>query len=166
MSTLSTFGGSAEQAGWHKKPATLHPPINQALIIDGQRFPFGKELTKMSKETKHTPGPYHLGARYGHLQTEVLGPTGRAIATVWTHAFEHPRIGVPATYPHPEGQANARLIAAAPELLEVIDTEYGELSKEVITMGNGIEYVRIPYVAFAQWDMKRRAAIAAAREEA
>ena len=40
MTNTSTFGGSAEQAGWHKKPATLYPPVDQALIVDGQRYPF------------------------------------------------------------------------------------------------------------------------------
>ncbi len=46
----STFGGSSEEAGWHKKPATLYPPINQALIVDGQRYPIRKEPKKMNQK--------------------------------------------------------------------------------------------------------------------
>jgi hypothetical protein len=52
------------------------------------------------------------------LKTEIVAPNaGRAVATVWTH--EQPTIREPReTKPSEAGQANARLIAAAPELYD------------------------------------------------
>lgn len=101
MTTLSTFGGSAEEAGWHKKPAYLYPPINPALIVNGQRYPFRarKELTKMTTKitvnaqcdccaedalnvctrcmgawcARHTPTPFHI---FGHENNELGGYNG------------------------------------------------------------------------------------------
>jgi len=66
--------------------------------------------------TKHTPGPWHIGARYGDLKTEVLSSTHRAIATVWTHAYNPADDKHRSTTAHPQGQANLALIAAAPAL--------------------------------------------------
>jgi hypothetical protein len=64
---------------------------------------------------KHTPGPWQLGERYGMLKTEIIAPqAGRAVATVWTH--EQPTVREPReTKPSEAGQANAHLIAAAPD---------------------------------------------------
>lgn len=72
----------------------------------------------MSTTTKatHTPGPWLHGKRYGNHRTEILNSTGgRAIASVWTHERTGDNY-----LPTDEGAANARLIAAAPELLEAL----------------------------------------------
>ncbi len=73
--------------------------------------------------TAHTKGPWIVGLRYGNNRTEINSETetDKAIATVWTHDLK--RISKPAGAPDdygecPNGMANARLIAAAPELLE------------------------------------------------
>lgn len=50
MTTMSTLGGSAEQASWHKKPAHLYPPINRSLIAGGTKYLFGKEQAMNAHE--------------------------------------------------------------------------------------------------------------------
>ena len=71
---------------------------------------------------KHTPGPYRIGARCGHLMTEITSEDGsRCLATVWTHTFKYLRSGSP-TLPNPEGQANLALFVAAPETAAERDT--------------------------------------------
>lgn len=70
---------------------------------------------------EHTPGPWTADKRYGVLHTEVYAPSiGRAIAYVWTYnAPLNRRDAKRDDYtPNPEWMANARLIAAAPKLLE------------------------------------------------
>lgn len=65
---------------------------------------------------KHTPGPWRICGEYSSLKDEI-GAEGRAVATVWTRK---PADGTHERMPIPwdEGLANARLIAAAPDLLE------------------------------------------------
>lgn len=71
----------------------------------------------MSSETKHTPGPWVIGAGYGRYKTEITGP-GRAVGGVWTRRDAGALSDERRIEDDPEGIANARLIAAAPELLE------------------------------------------------
>ena len=56
--------------------------------------------------TKHTPGPWHIGMKPGPI---IYGPLGEQVA-VPTALF----LGAE------EARVNARLIAAAPELLEAL----------------------------------------------
>jgi len=61
----------------------------------------------------HTPGPWAVGQLYGSTQVEISAP-GRAIAIVWNRRGCRIKDNVESW---PEGEANARLIAAAPDLL-------------------------------------------------
>ena len=66
--------------------------------------------------SKHTPAPWVVGSNCGIVKTEILANNySRGIATVWTKEAVK---GKRDTYERwPEGEANAKLIAAAPELL-------------------------------------------------
>jgi len=70
-------------------------------------------------ERKHTPGPWTLSEwedRYDNA-LEVTGADGETICDNFPY------------YPHPVSPANARLIAAAPDLLEALELlvrKYGE----------------------------------------
>lgn len=71
--------------------------------------------------TKHTPGQWLVGAPYGLVKIEVIAPdSSRAVCTVWTKMSVADReTGRQVVSDDPEGHANARLIAAAPDLLEL-----------------------------------------------
>ena len=59
--------------------------------------------------TQHTPGPWHIGLRTAHSKRDVYGPLGELVAladAVFTDLAT--------------AQANARLIAAAPDLLATL----------------------------------------------
>lgn len=55
----------------------------------------------------HTPGPWHVGE--GKAEIIVYAPDGYAVADAQVFHFNHDRRG--------SGPANARLMAAAPEML-------------------------------------------------
>ena len=103
-------------------------------------------------KTKHTPGPWMV-----HTYDVNLGPynkaldvgtSGRAVAKV-IGEFENPKVG-------DQARANARLIAAAPELLEALEAVTRRL--EHVLHKNGISALPT--------DIKNaRAAIAKARGE-
>lgn len=59
----------------------------------------------------HTPGPWHVG-QHGGLTVSVDTADGRSLTELWarSRASEH----------LDEAEANARLIAAAPELLDLL----------------------------------------------
>ena len=61
-------------------------------------------------ETKRTPGPWHTG---GHGNTIIYAADGWAVADVKVYHNRHNGYG--------ETQANARLIAAAPDLLDALE---------------------------------------------
>lgn len=66
-------------------------------------------------DTKHTPGPWWLGERKGDY-IEISGPKHSGLATaVWQ--MEDDRL---CDENSPQCEANARLIAAGPELLEAL----------------------------------------------
>jgi hypothetical protein len=96
------FGGSAEEASWHKKPATLHPPTDQALIVEGQRYPFREERPM----TNHTPGPWR---RFGGMVDGygITSPTEVVLPQASFNGLGH--------------KANASLIASAPDLLATLE---------------------------------------------
>jgi len=66
--------------------------------------------------TKHTPGPWHVGdlaaPNLAGRNALVYAPSGYAVADA---KIFHCKFGVP------EMEANARLIAAAPDLLEALE---------------------------------------------
>lgn len=66
-------------------------------------------------QTKHTPGPWHIGVRTYHAGRDVYGPKGEPVAVADQDI----------TLPE-ESAANARLIAAAPELLAALVALVGE----------------------------------------
>jgi len=68
-------------------------------------------------ENKHAPGPWRIGAPYGHLTTKILAHGGTyVVGTVFTRRWDT-SLSVNATVPDAQGEANARLIAAAPALV-------------------------------------------------
>lgn len=70
----------------------------------------------------HTLGPWRFGnTRYGLLTAEVVGNDGaRVTAAVWVRRM---KAGTKAheTEPWPEGEGNAHLIIAAPDLLDACE---------------------------------------------
>ena len=66
-------------------------------------------------QTKHTPGPWHIGVRTFHAGRDVYGPKGEPVAVADQEL----------TLPE-ESAANARLIAAAPDLLAALEALVGE----------------------------------------
>ena len=74
--------------------------------------------------TKHTPGTWHLGK--AGANSAIYGPKGEWIATV------------PDMLPDSEQMANARLIAAAPGLLEALYqiATYDPTKWDAVTLGN------------------------------
>jgi hypothetical protein len=68
----------------------------------------------MASETKHTPGPWRVAAMRGFAGSIGVGPKGEtAVAVIAADAFPSER------------EANARLIAAAPELLAALRAMIG-----------------------------------------
>jgi hypothetical protein len=67
----------------------------------------------------HTPGSWRFIQRRNVLQDEI-GVRGQAVCTVWTRHTPAIREQGVESMPWPEGEANARLIAAAPELLQAL----------------------------------------------
>ncbi len=63
-------------------------------------------------EAKHTPGPWSLGKAHETAQNHAVCKGARVLARVVGSGYP---IGIGAS---PESEANARLIAAAPDLLE------------------------------------------------
>lgn len=71
---------------------------------------------------KHTPGPWEFGKR-GRTYQRIDGgrqPAGDAGGFAWYGLAKVVVFVDDDTSPHPVGEANARLIAAAPELLEAL----------------------------------------------
>jgi hypothetical protein len=74
----------------------------------------------------HTRGPWSCAGGYGNHGLCITGPDGEALGHV--RAFipsGEIRHGAPVQMAWPEGQANARLIAAAPLLLESLQNLVG-----------------------------------------
>ncbi len=70
--------------------------------------------------TKHSIGPWAIGREYSNSQDEIEDGVGRTVSVVWT------RIAIPGASARPQFKdvpylkANARLIAAAPAMLEAL----------------------------------------------
>ncbi len=93
--------------------------------------------------SKHTPGPWKTLKTFGGV-THVMTQDDKSIALL--RGYKHPY------------SANARLIAAAPELLEQLVVVFAESEQAMLLLG-------IPMIS-AEWHEKTRAAIAKATGEA
>lgn len=74
------------------------------------------------EQTQHTPGPWEIMARNGHMGVGV-GRDDKEVATVYLNYMDS-SWDWDTTVDRPENEkakANARLIAAAPELLKVCE---------------------------------------------
>lgn len=86
-----------------------------------------------------TQGPWAITGRYGLNKVEIAGPDGNAVATVWAYKparNDRPR-GPDDYVEDPEGQANAALIAVAPELLEAAEQLLEVLDKDAAAYFEG-----------------------------
>ncbi|WP_051439464.1 hypothetical protein [Bordetella petrii] len=81
--------------------------------------------------TKHTPGPWMVLPSVVPTQFAILTEHGVRQDVAVTYGFDHtPR------------EANARLIAAAPELLEALEEFVHPYSSETLTEGERLEKAR------------------------
>lgn len=94
--------------------------------------------------SKHTPGPWiaysFSDMPYPAIMQDINGKTGKGIvkADGWCNIFDRAK---------PETQANARLIAAAPEMLatlelslgreDIADSAIGDVIREIIRKARG-----------------------------
>lgn len=76
---------------------------------------------KSPSTSKHTPGPWHIGMKPGPI---IYGPQGEQVADLRAHLLMPD-----------ESAANARLIAAAPELLEALKTMTDEYASSMRNAG-------------------------------
>lgn len=87
---------------------------------------------------QHTPGPWHYGINRSGHSFLVKDPEGRLVCNMsWHHSSrEH--------YPlQAESEANARLIAAAPELLEALTAAWNSMDTSIPgSPGSPIEKAR------------------------
>jgi hypothetical protein len=96
----------------------------------------------MSK-LKHTPGPWRFGRGYRD-KVEIDAPNGdgsiglrswKNLATVYGDSFDEGK--------NAQGRANARLIAAAPDMLEALETVFSVIEgAEGATMATDGELLR------------------------
>lgn len=113
----------------------------------------------MTSETKHTPGPWKVdrtGKFHGQRPYGISANDGTTI-TRWGS------ISRPASL---EAEANARLIAAAPEMLDLIQRmisaiDAGSVDSEEIDLGDGTQ----PHRFHEEWAHYARAAISKATGE-
>jgi hypothetical protein len=98
-------------------------------------------------KAKHTPAPWHTGGIYP--EDVYANRAGHAIARCVNEQYEG------------ECEANARLIAAAPELLEEL-----EKAMYYMTFDKGSAYISVEYMKKQNEALKRiKALIAKATEE-
>ena len=102
--------------------------------------------------TKHTPGPWEATPNGG----DDPDPTIRYISTPDNLIAVSEKIWWAGDWDIEQQEANARLIAAAPDLLEVVETGLGLRDYEK-------EHPRV--VNWPKWEAEARAAIAKAKGE-
>lgn len=72
-------------------------------------------------DTKHTPGPWHVGSSYGNDSASIVTEDGKIIGAIKVKQLVTVDKGHPVYSWSDELAANASLIAAAPELKSVSD---------------------------------------------
>ena len=100
--------------------------------------------------SKHTPGPWEIKSHFDSCYRYISAPEHIALAQVVWCVEEEER--------SPVCEANAHLIAAAPELLEALEMGYRET----------MDYIRLNHLPGAEdnhWLQLARAAIAKAKGE-
>lgn len=82
------------------------------------------------EKVRHTPGPWQRGGGYGPRSTAVTTVSGRHVAAVETWGLKHVDERAKRDDLHewwPEGEANLKLIAAAPDLLAIAKVTLGNV---------------------------------------
>lgn len=69
----------------------------------------------------HTPGPWDRRIEYDSLRDEI-GARGKAVCIVWVRKVDGVLSDERQVVSDPEGEANASLIAAAPEMLDALES--------------------------------------------
>ena len=103
--------------------------------------------------SKHTPGPWFHNTE-GAPKPDVRAASGRSVAVTWMVCSSAPKSAECYQARTEEDRANARLIAAAPDLLEALQMGYAET----------MDYIRLNNLGAEnnQWLQLARAAIAKA----
>lgn len=87
-------------------------------------------------QTKHTPGPWEIFWNYGSTeQHRIYTGHGAEPCEIIARVEAYAPTPEPSEDPELQGKANARLIAAAPELLEALEVAANELTR-LIERGN------------------------------
>lgn len=89
----------------------------------------------MGSESKHTPGPWHVGQGGNRHANRVWTLDMRPVVNLCS-------IGMGPADIDPEAQANARLIAAAPDLFEALQQCLGSLRALGAENGHAAEAAR------------------------
>ena len=88
----------------------------------------------MNTTTKHTPGPWHIGV--GNGEGSIFADNGRTRIEIGGTTL-YPICQVNRKWEDEEDEANARLIAAAPELLQAIKDLFRECAMVHKSWGDG-----------------------------
>ena len=104
------------------------------------------------EQQKHTPGPWKAEWHRKYKQWNVFPESGKAVVSVTDLCGE---------YSKEETEANARLIAAAPDLLEALMTEQKALELAHTNYGE-VGGAKTHWGIFEAADTQARAAIAKA----
>lgn len=87
---------------------------------------YGTPFKMVSDKTQHTPGPWHTPGEvfkpmnYGRPRSEYHNPEAYRAIGIGNGASHIGYVSVTGCVPESEAQANARLIAAAPDLLQAL----------------------------------------------
>lgn len=78
-------------------------------------------MTDQARGAGHTKGPWLYGASYGNDSVRIETPDGKIIGAIRNQRMIGQEQGRPVYEWDDEGDANARLIAAAPDLLAALE---------------------------------------------
>lgn len=96
--------------------------VELVVALKGHSLPKHAEsaLVNLTRQLKHTPGPWTPLKTFGGV-THIMAEDGKSVATL--RGYKHPY------------NTNARLIAAAPEMLELLADAFEESMKGVYFCG-------------------------------
>jgi len=108
------------------------------VALKGHSLPRSAEsaLMNLTRQLKHTPGPWKTFKTFGGV-THIMTENDKSVATL--RGYKHPY------------NTNARLIAAAPELLELLMDAFEESQK-------GIHFCNMPLISH-KWHQQTQALI-------